>query len=159
MKTQYTILVIAISLFCTGCASNKLLGNDASLEQGVKRLVEEHTKALNAGDINQLMTFYADDASYSAPDKTPVQGKDAISHLKQTDESMFSYQFTMQMDDIQIENHSATAQVSYSKTKESDEDDAIVLSGVRVMELELQQNGKWIIKGDEWQSQQFAVNN
>lgn len=158
---NYFSVVFAGIIVLSGCAGKPIIGNDTTLEQGVKRVLSDYSLAKNSGDLSQLEELYASDASVKVFEKAPLSGKEAILEQEQNEQSVYRYQLDYKIEKIEINNHLAVAQASFAKTQtpRDDSSKSITFNGVRQVELVLQRDGKWKIKRDTWDMPQVATNN
>ena len=64
------MLVVVLAL----CAS----GKDADIRSTIERLNLEYTRVYNAGQLDKILDFFAEDAMTLSPDQEPVRGREAL---------------------------------------------------------------------------------
>src|SRR5207245_9534421 len=70
MSTVVMMLVVVPAL----CAS----GKDADIRSTIERLNLEYTRVYNAGQLDKILDFFAEDAMTLSPDQEPVRGREAL---------------------------------------------------------------------------------
>src|SRR5207247_9160405 len=53
-------------------------GKDADIRSTMERLNLEYTRVYNAGQLDKILDFFADDAMTLSPDQEPVRGREAL---------------------------------------------------------------------------------
>ena len=70
MSIVVMMLVVVLAL----CAS----GKDADIRCTIERLSLEYTRVYNAGQLDKILDFFAEDAMTLSPDQEPVRGREAL---------------------------------------------------------------------------------
>jgi len=70
MSIVVMMLVVVLAL----CAS----GKDADIRSTIERLNLEYTRVYNAGQLDKILDFFAEDAMTLSPDQEPVRGREAL---------------------------------------------------------------------------------
>ena len=70
MSIVVMMLVVVLAL----CAS----GKDADIRSTIERLSLEYTRVYNAGQLDKILDFFAEDAMTLSPDQEPVRGREAL---------------------------------------------------------------------------------
>jgi len=64
------MLVVVLALCATG--------KDADIRSTIERLNLEYTRVYNAGQLDKILDFFAEDAMTLSPDQEPVRGREAL---------------------------------------------------------------------------------
>src|SRR5437899_5222950 len=70
MSIVVMMLVVVLAL----CASGKA----ADIRSTIERLNLEYTRVYNAGQLDKILDFFAEDAMTLSPDQEPVRGREAL---------------------------------------------------------------------------------
>ncbi len=69
-----SIVVMMLVVVLVLCAS----GKDADIRSTIERLNLEYTRVYNAGQLDKILDFFAEDAMTLSPDQEPVRGREAL---------------------------------------------------------------------------------
>ena len=74
MSIVVMMLVVVLAL----CAS----GKDADIRSTIERLSLEYTRVYNAGQLDKILDFFAEDAMTLSPGQEPVPGREGLPLLR-----------------------------------------------------------------------------
>ena len=80
-KIVYALSIgILLSMFVLSCSTTRSSSNDADARE-LTELLAGYDRARNSGDVEAVITAWADDAVMMAPEQSPIVGKAAIKEV------------------------------------------------------------------------------
>ena len=143
------LMLIPLVLLCclaVGCISRDYVApTDVEADiQAIKDSVAELEAAVNMGDVDKIMSFYADNAVRIPPNEPALIGKEAIQRLSRQAADEFDLQEVYEVKNVKISGDMAVAHIAWSSTvtiKASGETVNPKGNGMRVYER--QSDGDW----------------
>ena len=140
------MLIPLVFVCCLGCQQGEEVAT-VDVEgniQAIKDSVAELEAAVNMGDVDKIMSFYADNAVRIPPNEPALIGKEAIQRLSRQAADEFDLQEVYEVKNVKISGDMAVAHIAWSSTvtiKASGETVNPKGNGMRVYER--QSDGDW----------------
>jgi uncharacterized protein (TIGR02246 family) len=151
-KYQFLLLtLIGVSLL--GCSSGKVSEKEAmQIRSSVTDAVDQYEQAVNNGNLDSLLSLYADSAAQVAPSEPLVNGINAIRSRAEANHADYAYDLSSQIEDVKVANDLAMARASYTEviTSKADESDIVTTVGTWMLTFQKQDDGSWKIVTEAW---------
>lgn len=158
MKKLFTILLLVLVLcFVSGWqkAEEPAVDVEADIE-AIKNLNGEWLKAYNAGDIDRIISIYADNAVQIPPNRPPNIGKEAIRGVYQWELDRFNTEFENEVVDVHVSDNLAFVRSSWTVILiPKGGGESIKFNGSLVFIHQRQQNSTWKVICESWSNEEL----
>ncbi len=142
----FLVVFFLVSMFLQGCAPESAVEETPSTEadvEAVKRVREQAVAAINAGDMDTLISLWSDDIVRMWPNEPAVVGKEA-NRSRITHRSSWKVEFTMSHEEVFVSGDRAFHRGTYGGRR-------IPMAGGEPMEIDMkcidilrrQRDGSW----------------
>ena len=171
MKRNYAskfsvILALATLLLLSGCyievpdttAVVEPAGDQQALEEEVKAAILAYEEAYEAGDVERLMTLYADDVVSIPPGYPMVQGKEAVEAGYRDFFAAYTLERDFNILDLEVHGNTASRLMEWTNVWTPREDgETITEVGHCVFDYE-KIDGEWKVTREIWNMEEVTVN-
>ena len=150
IRFPVSVCCIALLVLTWGCARQTVPDTREADERAVRESEIEMSKALAAKDLEQLMSFFADDASGIYPNTPVITGKDALRQAWRTTLAIPGFSMSLQPVKVEVARSGDLAYVhgTWTRTMNDATGKPTADKGNYVVVYKKQPDGKWRIVAD-----------
>ncbi len=151
MRRMMLPLILSGAMACQPSGIDRQATTSGPDVEAVRAWFEGYLAAVNRGDLEDWMTFVADDAVIMPPDELPIGGMAEIRPRYEAVFATFAFQFSARVDDIVVAGDLAVLRAFYEETvTPKGEGEASAFSGSWLMILRKQSDGSWKLWRNMW---------
>jgi uncharacterized protein (TIGR02246 family) len=145
LQASFVFLVLQLFVIL-GCGKQNDVGDVEADISAINNNIEQYTSCMNAGDLDQWISLWADDAIQMAPDAPAVMGKEQIRAKYESIFPLFIFKMTITNEEVKIGGDLAVSHGNYivSMTPKAG-GETIVIDGKYLSIEERQADGSWKI--------------
>ena len=162
MKKQYIIISLAILLcFSFSCQQAEEVAEEPAVDveadvEAIKKITDDFNAAMNAGNIDKLLSLYADDAVRIPPNKPALIGIEAIRSLFQEQLDQFTVQNEGVVVDLEVSGDLAFVRGSWTSINTpKDGGESLKENGSFVSVIQKHPDGSWKVICNIWSNEQL----
>jgi uncharacterized protein (TIGR02246 family) len=166
MKKLLMILPLVFLLcFTFSCQQGEEVGVEADVGvevdveadvEAIKKITDDFNAAINAGNIDKLVSLYTDDAVRIPPNKPPLVGKEAIRSLFQEQLDQFTVQNEGIIVDLKVSGDLAFVRGSWTSINTPKTGgEPLKYNGSFVSVFQQQPEGSWKVICNIWSNEQL----
>jgi len=162
MKKLLLILPLVFLLcFTFGCQQGEEVAEEPVVEveadvEAIKKITDDFNAAINAGNIDKLVSLYTDDAVRIPPNKQALVGKEAIRSLFQEQLDQFTVQNEGVIVDLKVSGDLAFVRGSWTSINTPKTGgEPLKYNGSFVSVIQKQPEGSWKVICNIWSNEQL----
>ena len=166
MKKSLTQLSLVISLcfllcFTFSCQQGEEVAEEPAVDveadkEAIKKITDDFNAAINAGNIDKLVSLYTDDAVRIPPNKPALVGKEAIRSLFQEQLDQFTVQNEGVIVDLKVSGDLAFVRGSWTSINTPKTGgEPLKYNGSFVSVIQKQPEGSWKVICNIWSNEQL----
>jgi len=162
MKKLLLILPLVFLLcFTFGCQQGEEVAEEPVVEveadvEAIKKITDDFNAAINAGNIDKLVSLYTDDAVRIPPNKPALVGKEAIRSLFQEQLDQFTVQNEGVIVDLKVSGDLAFVRGSWTSINTPKTGgEPLKFNGNFVSIIQKQPDGSWKTICNSWSNEQL----
>jgi len=162
MKKLLTIIPFVILLcFTFGCQQGEEVAEEPVVDvevdvEAIKKITDDFNAAINAGDIDKLVSLYTDDAVRIPPNKPALIGKEAIRSMFQEQLDKFTVQNEGVIVDLKVSGDLAFVRGSWTSINTPKTGgEPLKENGSFVSVFQKQPEGSWKVICNIWSNEQL----
>lgn len=149
------VSLLLCTILVTGCYPQTVT-TEADAE-AITAVFAEFDAAVAAGDLDRILTWYADDVVSMPPDMPARVGIDAMRASMQENMDQFTFELTSQVEEVEVAGDMAVALVSWSETlTPKAEGDVMDMQGKWIVVFKRQADGSWKCWREMWSTYEPA---
>lgn len=164
MKKFLTIIPLVILLcFTFSCQQGEEVAEEPVVEveadvEAIKKITDDFNAAINAGNIDKLVSLYTDDAVRIPPNKPALVGKEAIRRLFQEQLDQFTVQNEGVIVDLKVSGDLAFVRGSWTSINTPKTGgEPLKFNGNFVSIIQKQPDGSWKTICNSWSNEQLIL--
>ncbi len=164
MKKLPTVIPLVILLcFTFGCQQGEEVAEEPAVDveadkEAIKKITDDFNAALNAGDIDKLVSLFTDDAVRIPPNEPALIGKEAIRGLFQQQLDQFTVQNEGVIVDLKVSGDLAFFRGSWTSINTpKDGGEPLNYNGSYVSVIQKQPDGSWKTICNSWSNEQLIL--
>jgi len=164
MKKFLTIIPLVFLLcFTFGCQQGEEVTEEPAVDvevdkEAIKKITDDFNAALNAGDIDKLVSLFTDDAVRIPPNEPALIGKEAIRGLFQQQLDQFTVQNEGVIVDLKVSGDLAFFRGSWTSINTpKDGGEPLKYNGSYVSVIQKQPDGSWKTICNSWSNEQLIL--
>jgi len=164
MKKFLTIIPLVILLcFTFGCQQGEEVAEEPVVDveadkEAIKKITDDFNAALNAGDIDKLVSLFTDDAVRIPPNEPALIGKEAIRGMFQQQLDQFTVQNEGVIVDLKVSGDLAFFRGSWTSINTpKDGGKPLKYNGSYVSVIQKQPDGSWKTICNSWSNEQLIL--
>ncbi len=164
MKKFLTIIPLVILLcFTFGCQQGEEVAEKSTVDveadvEAIKKITDDFNAAINAGNIDKLVSLYTDDAVRIPPNKPALVGKEAIRRLFQEQLDQFTVQNEGVIVDLKVSGDLAFVRGSWTSINTPKTGgEPLKYNGSFVSVIQKQPEGSWKVICNIWSNEQLIL--
>ncbi len=164
MKKLPTVIPLVILLcFTFGCQQGGEAAEEPAVDveadkEAIKKITDDFNAALNAGDIDKLVSLFTDDAVRIPPNEPALIGKEAIRGLFQQQLDQFTVQNEGVIVDLKVSGDLAFFRGSWTSINTpKDGGEPLNYNGSYVSVIQKQPDGSWKTICNSWSNEQLIL--
>jgi len=160
---QFTMIIPLVILLCFafGCQQGEEVAEEPAVDveadkEAIKKITDDFNAAINAGNIDKLVSLYTDDAVRIPPNKPPLVGKEAIRSLFQEQLDQFTVQNEGVIVDLKVSGDLAFVRGSWTSINTPKTGgEPLKYNGSFVSVIQKQPEGSWKVICNIWSNEQL----
>jgi len=164
MKNSLTIIPLVILLcFTFSCQQGEEAAEERAVDaeadvEAIKKITDDFNAAINAGNIDKLVSLYTDDAVRIPPNKPALVGKEAIRSLFQEQLDQFTVQNEGVIVDLKVSGDLAFVRGSWTSINTPKTGgEPLKFNGNFVSIIQKQPDGSWKTICNSWSNEQLIL--
>ena len=164
MKKLLLVIPLVILLcFAFGCQQGEEAAEEPAVDveadkEAIKKITDDFNAALNAGDIDKLVSLFTDDAVRIPPNEPALIGKEAIRGLFQQQLDQFTVQNEGVIVDLKVSGDLAFFRGSWTSINTpKDGGEPLNYNGSYVSVIQKQPDGSWKTICNSWSNEQLIL--
>jgi uncharacterized protein (TIGR02246 family) len=164
MKKFLTIIPLVILLcFTFSCQKGEEVAEEPVVDveadvEAIKKIIDDFNAAINAGNIDKLVSLYTDDAVRIPPNKPALVGKEAIRRLFQEQLDQFTVQNEGVIVDLKVSGDLAFVRGSWTSINTPKTGgEPLKFNGNFVSIIQKQPDGSWKTICNSWSNEQLIL--
>ncbi len=164
MKKFLTIIPLVFLLcFTFGCQQGEEVAEEPAVDveadkEAIKKITDDFNAAINAGNIDKLVSLYTDDAVRIPPNKPALVGKEAIRSLFQEQLDQFTVQNEGVIVDLKVSGDLAFVRGSWTSINTPKTGgEPLKFNGNFVSIIQKQPDGSWKTICNSWSNEQLIL--
>ena len=156
------LTILAFLCFTVACQQGEEAASEVKADveadiQSIKDIVTELEAAMNIGDCDRYLQFYADNAIEIYPNESAYHGKEAIRSRGQKMFDEMTLQDVYKVQDVRVSNDLAVAYLIWSTTvRVNASGNTDKTNGNWIMVFEKQPNGVWKVIYSIWSDESLV---
>ncbi len=162
MKKFLTIIPLVFLLcFTFGCQQGEEVAEEPAVDveadkEAIKKITDDFNAAINAGNIDKLVSLYTDDAVRIPPNKPALIGKEAIRSMFQEQLDKFTVQNEGVIVDLKVSGDLEFVRGSWTSINTpKDGSESLKYNGSFVSVIQKQPEGSWKVICNIWSNEQL----
>jgi uncharacterized protein (TIGR02246 family) len=164
MKKLLMIIPLVILLcFTFSCQQGEEVAEEPAVDveadkEAIKKITDDFNAAINAGNIDKLVSLYTDDAVRIPPNKPALVGKEAIRSLFQEQLDQFTVQNEGVIVDLKVSGDLAFVRGSWTSINTPKTGgEPLKFNGNFVSIIQKQPDGSWKTICNSWSNEQLLL--
>jgi len=160
-KLLMIIPLVFLLCFTFGCQQGEEVAEEPAVDveadkEAIKKITDDFNAAINAGNIDKLVSLYTDDAVRIPPNKPALVGKEAIRSLFQEQLDQFTVQNEGVIVDLKVSGDLAFVRGSWTSINTPKTGgEPLKYNGSFVSVIQKQPEGSWKVICNIWSNEQL----
>ncbi|UCC48271.1 MAG: SgcJ/EcaC family oxidoreductase [Gemmatimonadota bacterium] len=151
MRRMMLPLILCVGMACQPSGVDRQATTTGPEVEAITAWFEQYIAAINRGDLEDWMTFVADDAVVMPPDELPISGMDELRPRYEAVFATYAFQFSARVDEVVVAGDLAVLRAFYEETvTPKGEGEPSEFSGSWLMVLRKQSDGSWKLWRNMW---------